>query len=61
MQAPSFSRDAYSVGIVCALTIEQATIEAVLDEEHSRHANSSGDDDNIYTLGKIGVHNIVVA
>jgi len=50
----------YTVGWVCALPIELAAAQEMLDEEHQdlpRDAN----DTNLYTLGRIGEHNIVVA
>ncbi|KGO67652.1 hypothetical protein PITC_064150 [Penicillium italicum] len=49
----------YTVGWVCALLKEFTAAVAMLDEEHPdlpRKAN----DDNAYTLGCIGKHNVVV-
>ena len=60
MQTPNLSRDAYSVGIICALAKEKAAAEAMLDEEHPRLPPASGDE-NDYTFGKIGVHGVVIA
>jgi nucleoside phosphorylase len=60
MQTLNFSRDAYSVGIICALAKEKAAAKAMLDEEHPRLPPASGDD-NDYTFGKIGVHGVVIA
>lgn len=54
------ARQSYHVGIVCALATEKAAVEAMLDEEHPRRHNVPGDE-NDYTLGKIGVHMVVVA
>lgn len=53
-------RDAYSVGIICALAIEQAAAEAMLDEEHDPLDPAAGDD-NHYTFGRIGAHGVVIA
>jgi nucleoside phosphorylase len=50
----------YSVGWVCALPIELAAARLMLDEEHldlGQHPN----DTNLYTLGRIGEHNVVIA
>jgi len=44
----------YTVGWVCALPIELAAATTMLDEEHD---NSDG---NLYTLGRISEHNIVI-
>ena len=53
-------REEYSVGWVCALPIELAAARLMLDEEHpdlSQYPN----DTNLYTLGRIGEHNVVIA
>jgi nucleoside phosphorylase len=59
--APRRLRDEdYTVGWVCALPIELAAAAEMLDEEHQdlpQHAN----DTNLYTLGRIGEHNVVIA
>jgi nucleoside phosphorylase len=50
----------YTVGWICALSSELTAAMAMLDEEHlplSQHA----EDDNAYTLGRIGEHNVVIA
>lgn len=60
MIAPPLSRESYATGIVCALALERAAVEAFLDEEHPRLDNPQGDN-NTYTYGRIGVHNVVVA
>jgi nucleoside phosphorylase len=60
MQTLNLSRDAYSVGIICALAKEKAAAKAMLDEEHPRLPPASGDG-NDYTFGKIGVHGVVIA
>ena len=59
-QAKEFSHDDYTVGWICALPLEMAAATAMLDEGHTtlpRYQN----DNNSYTLGRIGEHNIVVA
>ncbi|KAI7339299.1 hypothetical protein KC315_g1293 [Hortaea werneckii] len=60
MQAPKHPRESYNVGIICALHVELAALEATLDEEHGSMEQIPGDD-NAYTFGKIGAHNVVVA
>jgi nucleoside phosphorylase len=53
-------RESYSVGIICALDVEKAAVEATLDAEHKRLPKPVGDD-NSYSFGRIGAHNVVVA
>jgi hypothetical protein len=50
----------YQIGIICALALEKAAVEAMLDEEHPR-LKKKDHDVNDYTLGRIGVHNITIA
>jgi len=54
------SRDSYTVGWVCALPIELAAAQAMLDDQHDNLPQNS-DDTNTYTLGRIGEHNVVLA
>ncbi|KAI8710877.1 NACHT domain-containing protein [Fusarium sp. LHS14.1] len=55
--------DSYVVAWIAALPIERAAAEAMLDEEHAaptgftRHRT----DANVYTWGRVGEHNIVIA
>ena len=52
-------RDEYTVGWVCALPIELVAAQEMLDEEHEdleHHEN----DNNLYSLGRIGDHNVVI-
>lgn len=51
----------YTVGWICALTTEYVAAKAFLDEEHGRPDWLADHDNNIYTLGKIQEHNVVVA
>jgi len=53
-------REDYSVGWVCALSIELAAAQEMLDEEHD-YFDHDANDTNIYTLGRIGRHNVVIA
>lgn len=50
----------YSVGIICALAVEKAAFVAMLDEEHEPLPTPKSDD-NSYTFGRIGEHNVVAA
>jgi len=58
--APRLSPADYSVGWVSALPIELAAAQEMLDEEHEDLPQVIGDA-NIYTLGRIGEHNVVIA
>jgi hypothetical protein len=60
MPARTVSRQSYTVGIICALDVEKAAVEATLDEEHGRVEKAVGDD-NAYSFGRIGLHNVVLA
>jgi nucleoside phosphorylase len=53
-------REDYTVGWVSALPIELTVARAMLDEEH-QDLPPNGNDANIYTLGCIGEHNVVLA
>src|SRR5215469_6351312 len=48
----------YRVGWVCALSIELAAAKLMLDEEYGR---PDFEDTSLYTLGRIGEHNVVIA
>ncbi len=54
------THDHYVVGWICALPIEMAAAAAMLDETHDS-LKSDPSDGNVYTLGRIGQHNIVIA
>ena len=51
----------YTVGLICALPIERAAAEGMLDEIHKFPPQRVSHDDNHYTFGRIGPHNVVVA
>ncbi|KAG7420528.1 Vegetative incompatibility protein HET-E-1 [Fusarium oxysporum f. sp. raphani] len=51
----------YTVGWICALTIESVAAQALLDEEHKGPRAVALNDNNNYALGRIGNHNIVIA
>ncbi|KAF3903443.1 hypothetical protein ABW20_dc0102901 [Dactylellina cionopaga] len=50
----------YTVGWICALPKESAAAVAMLDQQHGDLPNPPKDD-NSYTFGSIGKHNIVIA
>ncbi|KAL4786140.1 hypothetical protein BJX76DRAFT_346425 [Aspergillus varians] len=52
--------DEYTVGWICALPLEMAAAQALLDEVHQDLAVQPNDH-NTYTLGRIGEHNVVIA
>ena len=57
----SVIRDRYTVGWICALPVELAAAQEMLDEEHNDIDHDVDDnDENIYTLGSIGGHNVVI-
>jgi nucleoside phosphorylase len=49
----------YTVACICPMGVELAAMEAMLDEIHQ--SLPSRRDQNIYTVGRIGVHNVVIA
>ncbi|GMG13000.1 unnamed protein product [Aspergillus oryzae] len=58
--ARRLSHHDYTVGWVCALPDEMTAAQEMLDEEH-QNLPSNHTDSNIYTLGSIGAHNVVLA
>ncbi|KAG9519892.1 Pfs, NACHT and ankyrin domain protein, partial [Aureobasidium melanogenum] len=57
------SGDVYTVGWISALPLELAAATAMLDEEHDTPTdfNRSPSDQNNYTFGRMGEHNLVIA
>ena len=55
----TLTRDKYTVAWLCALPDELAASKCMLDEEHTP-LSGYGNDRNIYTLGRIGDHNVVM-
>lgn len=58
---PKLSREEYTVGWICAITVERVAAEVLLDETHASPEYRDEHDDNIYLLGKFGEHNTVIA
>lgn len=50
----------YTVGCICALPEESAALQAFLDARHDGPEYISTHDNNDYTLGRIGKHNVVI-
>lgn len=55
------SVDDYTLGWVCALDIELAAARIFLDAEHPRIHRQRAYDDNVYILGNIARHNVVLS
>ncbi|KAE8152033.1 hypothetical protein BDV25DRAFT_138297 [Aspergillus avenaceus] len=53
--------DEYQVGWICALPIEAAAAQEMLDEEFGVVEVQDNADPNVYTLGRIGKHYVVIA
>jgi nucleoside phosphorylase len=56
----SLNHEQYEVGWICALHSELAAAKAMLDERHDSLPQDKHDD-NAYSLGSIGKHNVVIA
>jgi nucleoside phosphorylase len=54
------SHEEYRVGWICPLEVEQIAAMEMLDEEHERLPQSPTDH-NVYNLGSIADHNVVIA
>lgn len=55
------SHHSYTVGWICAVDPEHVAATVFLDEEHEGLDSLSSKDNNTYTLGRIGGHNVVIA
>ncbi|THX92239.1 hypothetical protein D6D08_02641 [Aureobasidium pullulans] len=51
----------YTVGWICALTLELTAARQFLDVEHQPTSHLAANDTNSYTLGEMAGHNIVIA
>ncbi|KAJ5160437.1 Disease resistance protein [Penicillium canariense] len=54
------SRDSYRVGWICPLEVEEIAAIKMLDEKHHGLSQLNGDT-NVYNLGSINNHNVVIA
>jgi nucleoside phosphorylase len=52
-------REDYTIGWICALDVELAAAQEMLDEEHD-DLDQDEHDNNAYSLGRIGEHNVVI-
>ncbi|KAF4631670.1 hypothetical protein G7Y89_g6454 [Cudoniella acicularis] len=55
------TNDNYTVGWICAISTENVAAQVFLDEKHNGSKSVSPNNNNDYTLGKIGEHNVVIA
>jgi nucleoside phosphorylase len=53
--------DAYTVGWICAIATGYVAAIECLDEEHGRPQYLVPQDNNDYTLGRVGSHNVAIA
>ncbi|EXJ91886.1 hypothetical protein A1O3_00436 [Capronia epimyces CBS 606.96] len=51
----------YSVGWICAIVKDYVAAQAFLDEKHASPEHVAVHDNNDYTLGRVGRHNVVIA
>lgn len=51
----------YTVGWICAISTELTAAQAFLDEKHDQPKSVAPNDTNVYTLGRIKNHNVVMA
>ncbi|RAR09054.1 kinesin light chain 2 [Stemphylium lycopersici] len=59
--ARQLRREDYTVGWVCALPVELAVAQEMLDEEHADLEHDAADnDENLYALGAISGHNVAI-
>jgi nucleoside phosphorylase len=60
MTTNKFTHEDYTVGWICPLEVEQVAALEMLDEEHKRLPQQPADH-NVYNLGGIAGHNVVIA
>ncbi|CAH0037843.1 unnamed protein product [Clonostachys solani] len=51
----------YTIGWICAVVTEHVAARALLDQIHDGPDTQAPNDNNTYTLGEIGMHNVVIA
>ena len=59
MSRKRLSHEDYTVGWICPLKVEKVAALEMLDEEHERLEQQPADH-NVYNLGSIGGHNVVI-
>lgn len=60
LELPTFPPNEYTVGWICALSIELAAVLPLLDQTHGPLNDQPKSDNNYYHLGTIGKHNVVI-
>ena len=60
MMSTKLTHGDYTVGWICPLEVEQIAALEMLDEEHERLPQAPSDH-NVYNLGSIAGHNVVIA
>ncbi|KAK2771387.1 hypothetical protein CKAH01_14309 [Colletotrichum kahawae] len=60
MQDGPTTYESYTVAVVCAIDFEMSAVRYMLDREHPRLATKEGDS-NIYVLGELSGHDVVLA
>lgn len=53
--------NAFTVGWICAISTESVAARQFLDEEYDQPTSVSPNDNNTYTLGRMGQHRVVIA
>ncbi|KAI9809040.1 MAG: hypothetical protein M1825_002329 [Sarcosagium campestre] len=61
LAATMLNRNDYTVGWICAIATEGVAARVFLDEVHGTPEDVLPNDNNCYTLGKVGKHNVVIA
>jgi nucleoside phosphorylase len=51
----------YTIGFICALSVESVALRAFLDEEHAGLSHVAAEDHNAYILGRMGQHKVAIA
>lgn len=57
----NYPNEAYTVGWICALSVELAAAMGMLDEAHGEPQKQPNGDHNTYTLGRVQDFNVVIA
>ncbi|KAH8742759.1 hypothetical protein F5883DRAFT_387751, partial [Diaporthe sp. PMI_573] len=52
---------AYTVGWICAISTEYVAARVILNDQHKSPEHIAQHDNNNYTLGRMGNHNVVIA
>ncbi|KAH8755003.1 hypothetical protein F5883DRAFT_571620 [Diaporthe sp. PMI_573] len=52
---------AYTVGWICAISTEYVAARVILNDQHKSPEHIAQHDNNNYTLGRMGDHNVVIA